>query len=509
MIRPWKYISPITLRILAVNMGALIILAFGLLYTGRYEEEMIETAQTALMAQGRILSIALSGSKSAQPLTPEQLRPVVRKLAESNLLHIILFDRKGALMLDSSRLGAAGDRSLPPATPLLRILRKTASLISSHLSLPSYPAGYPDIKSALQGTETVNAWYDNNRHIVLTAALPAQNNTTIVGALLVKRDARNIEDAVQDMQLTVLKLFLGALLTTVLLSIYLTEAIGTPLLRLAEAAQKVEQSLLLRDSIPDFSYRKDEIGALSSSLRSMTYALSERMDAISNFSADVAHEIKNPLASLKSAVETFALVQDQKQQKKLLAIIEADVERLDRLITDISAASRLDAEISRAEKTPLDLAPLLETFVHEEAKTRGLKDRLVLHLERGRRFIISGNMAQIRQVLDNLLQNAVSFLSPGGNISISCQRQKDKILIHVDNDGPPIPEKKLETIFERFYSERPESESFGLHSGLGLSITRQIIRSHKGAIFARNTVSEKGEHRGVRFTIILPAGAAS
>lgn len=506
----YKYISPLTTRILAVNIGALLILAFGLLFTGQYEKEMIGNARTALLAQGRLLSVALTSSgRNTHIPVEEQLAPLLRKLSESNALHIVLFDKQGALITARPHIETE-EESTPALRPLPRkIISALRGFMSARLDLPLYPQPYPDIRSALSGAETADAWRDEAGHIKLTALLPMPNPKSPIGAIMVQRSGRTIEDAVRDMQLTVIKLFLGALLSTILLSIYLTETIGIPLLRLADAAGKVEQSLLLRDAIPDFSYRGDEIGALSGALRSMTAALSERIDAIGNFSADVAHEIKNPLASLKSAVETFVLVRDPERQQKLLAIIEADVDRLDRLITDISTASRLDAEISRAAKTSVDLGALLQNVVQAETENLGLQGRLSLHTEPNKRYIVTGNAAQLEQVMDNLIQNAHSFLSAEGKIAISCVRQKDKIIINVDNDGPPIPENKIETIFERFYSERPESERFGLHSGLGLSISRQIVRSHKGAIFARNILSEKGQHRGVRFTIILPAGAAT
>jgi two-component system sensor histidine kinase ChvG len=237
----------------------------------------------------------------------------------------------------------------------------------------------------------------------------------------------------------------------------------------------------------------------------MTMALSERIDAIGSFAADVAHEIKNPLASLKSAVETFAMVNEPERQKKLLSIIISDVDRLDRLITDISAASRLDSELNRAQKATFDLVRFLQNICRSETESLGLKDRLLLNIEKDRHFTVTGNETQLGQVMDNIIQNAASFIPAAGKIIISCLLQTDKIIIHIDNEGPPIPDKKLETIFERFYSARPESERFGLHSGLGLSISRHIIRDHKGVIFARNITSEKGQHMYVRFTIILPA----
>jgi two-component system sensor histidine kinase ChvG len=362
---------------------------------------------------------------------------------------------------------------------------------------------------SLSGESFSAAWNDAEGHILLTASLPVQNLKNVLGAVMLLRSGGGIESAVRSVQLTVLQLFLWALLATIILSFYLSETIGSPILRLADAAERVRQSLLLKDSIPNFSYRRDEIGILSIALREMTTALADRMDAIGNFAADVAHEIKNPLASLKSAVETFAVVKDPERQKKLLAIIESDVDRLNRLITDISMVSRLDSEMNRAEKELLDMTRLLQNIVDLESSSSGIQERVSLELDKNKKLWVRGNDTQLAQVMHNLIQNAISFVSDQGRIAITALAQEDKVVIYVDNDGPAIPEKKLETIFQRFYSERPEKEKFGLHSGLGLNISRQIIRAHQGTIFARNLKTPKGEHQGVRFTIILPAGGAT
>lgn len=523
-----RYISPITLRILAVNIWALLILAFGLLYSGQYEREMIDGELRSLQVEGRLLSAALAGGGVREtlegiPILTEDLSlHMLRKLADSNPLRTIVFGKDGKMLLDSNQLQGPGgaiqiiDLDAPFATwPLSKkiswAMQKALKLLPTRLELEYYPRKiegietYPGMVKALRGEEAVGAWYDTEGHILLTASLPVQNLKDVLGAVMVQQSGSNIEEAVHHVQMTVLKLFLWALLTTMLLSVYLAETIGAPLLLLADAAGKAEHSLLLKESIPDFSYRHDEIGMLSGALRGMTSALSERIDAIGSFAADVAHEIKNPLASLKSAVETFSLVKEPERQKKLISIISNDVERLDRLITDISAASRVDSELNRAKKETIDLAKFLREIVAAETENLGLKNRLQLNVEKGRTFSVTGNKTQLSQVMGNIISNAASFIPPDGKIIVSCQQQSGKIVLHIDNEGPPIPENKLETIFERFYSERPKSEKFGLHSGLGLSISRQIIRDHRGAIFARNIVSDKGKHQYVRFTIVFPA----
>ncbi len=529
MIRTKRYISPITLRILAVNLAALMILAFGLLYTGQYERGLIKQAQTSLLTEGRLLSAALAGGGTranikGDPILVKDLSLyMLRKLSDRNPLRTIVFAKNGKLLLDSNQLVGPGGaiemvpldppyNSLSPEEKISYILQKALNLIPTRIRLPEYPrklsniTNYPGMYEALRGNESTGAWYDQNGHILLTASLPVQNLKNVLGAVMVQRSGRQIEQAVHKVQETVIDLFLWALLTTLLLSVYLTETIGIPILRLAAAAERVEKSLLLKDSIPDFSYRMDEIGVLSAGLRRMTTALYERINSIGSFAADVAHEIKNPLASLKSAVETFSMVGDPAQQKKLMAIITDDVERLDRLITDISAASRLDSEINRAPKTIINLAVFIRKIVEREIKNLKLQGKLFLDIPKNCNFFVSGNETQLGQVIANIIQNAASFIPQnGGKITVSCQTQQEKIIIHLDNNGPPVTEGKLETIFERFYSERPPAERFGTHSGLGLSISRQIIRAHKGAIFARNLTAENDRPAGVRFTIILPA----
>jgi two-component system sensor histidine kinase ChvG len=515
------------MRILAVNIGALLILAVGLLYTGQYENELIETELQSLKTQGGLLAAALAGggvreNLNGDPILTEDLsRHMLRKLADSNPLHTILFGKTGNLLLDSAQLQGPGGAieivtldppfaTWPLGKKIHYIVNKGLGLLPTRVLLPFYPEreqrvdNYPGMIKALGGEASTSAWRDDQGHILLTAALPIQNLKNVLGGVMVQRSGQDIENTVKGLQFTVLKLFLWALLTTVLLSIYLSETIGIPLLRLAEGAEKVEQSLLARDSLPNFSYRRDEIGVLSAALRDMTAALAERIDTIGNFAADIAHEIKNPLASMKSAVETLGVIRDEERQKKLLHIVNDDLDRVNRLITDISMASRLDSEISRMPKAVFDLVPFLQNIVALESGTLSLAGKITLHVEKSKNLPVMGNDAQLGQVMHNIIQNAASFIPPNGRIVITAITQENKAVIHIDNDGPAIPERKLEAIFERFYSERPESEKFGLHSGLGLSISRQIIRVHKGAIFARNLTAEKGQHKGVRFTIILP-----
>jgi two-component system, OmpR family, sensor histidine kinase ChvG len=304
--------------------------------------------------------------------------------------------------------------------------------------------------------------------------------------------------------------FGGALAVTVLLSLYLASTIARPVRRLAEAADKLRRGQGARASIPDFTRRRDEIGDLSGALRDMTDALWHRMEEIENFAADVAHEIKNPLTSLRSAVETAARITDPDQQRRLMSIIEEDVKRLDRLISDISNASRLDVELARAALEPVDMGQLLDMLVQVLGSNDRADppDRAKLTLERidPGACIVNGIEGRLVQVFQNLVGNALSFSPPDSEVRVAARRENNEILITVEDSGPGIPPENLDSVFERFYTQRPDSEAFGTHSGLGLSISRQIIDAHDGTIIATNRYGEgESEIVGARFEIRLPA----
>jgi two-component system sensor histidine kinase ChvG len=341
--------------------------------------------------------------------------------------------------------------------------------------------------------------------MVLSVAVPVQRYRQVLGALLLSTGSQEIDAAVRDVRLDILKVFGIALAITVLLSLYLARTIARPIHRLADAAERVRHGHGRQTAIPHFPHRRDEIGDLSSALKDMTEALWRRMDAIERFAADVAHEIKNPLTSLRSAVETVARIEDPAQQKKLMSIILDDVQRLDRLISDISDASRLDAELSRAETEPVDMGRVLETLarVHEATAT-GDSPRFELDIARHQDLVVDGLESRLGQVLRNLISNAISFSPPGGTIWLEAARVGDEVRITVSDEGPGIPPGKLAAIFDRFYSERPAAEKFGTHSGLGLSISKQIVEAHGGSIVAENR-SDDDDANGARFVVSLPA----
>jgi two-component system sensor histidine kinase ChvG len=291
-------------------------------------------------------------------------------------------------------------------------------------------------------------------------------------------------------------------------SFALTQLIAQPVRRLSLAADRVRLNRARAIALPDIARRRDELGDLAQSLEDMTHTLSDRMEAIERFAADVAHEIRNPLTSIRSAVETLDLVKDAAPRERLLGILKQDVGRLDRLITDISNASRLDAELARESPRAVDVAKLLRDIValyDADFRTGEAHVRLV---ETGEHLTVMGREGPLGQVFRNLIDNARSFSAPEGEVRVVIGRDRGRVSIAVEDDGPGMPPENLETVFERFYTSRPRGAAFGGNSGLGLSIARQIIEAHDGRIHAENRLGPDGQVTGARFVVSLPPGRA-
>ena len=343
--------------------------------------------------------------------------------------------------------------------------------------------------------------------------MPVQRSLAVRGALLLSTQGGDIDHMVEAERLAVVKVFVVAAGVMVVLSVLLAGTIAGPVRRLAAGAESVRRRIRSRVEIPDFTNRRDEIGHLSGALRDMTGALYSRIEAIESFAADVAHELKNPLTSLRSAVETLPLAKTEQSRARLLAVIEHDVRRLDRLISDVSDASRLDAELQRQEAAPVDLVRLLTTVLtiaNEIRRENNVKVTLAFEGGGPRAFLVPGHDSRLGQVLNNLIDNARSFSAEAGNVRVICRRLRDQVEIVVDDDGPGIRPDALEKIFDRFYTDRPE-QGFGQNSGLGLSISRQIVEAHGGRIRAENRVgispeaSSEPKVLGARFVVRLPA----
>ena len=523
-------LSPITRRILAVNVFALAVLVVGLLYVGRYRQELIQSEFHALTIQAEMFAAALGeaavGAENSldQSLVPDMAGQIVRRLARTTRTQAVLVGTKGEVLTDSRRFvgpgGTVDIEELPPpagqrsfAQKLLDFYDNTMEELPSPSALDELDEALPvsdrrETRHALAGDTSQALRRGFGRRMLLSAAVPVQRYKQVLGAIVLTRDSRAIDAAMLQVRLDILKVFGIALFITVLLSIYLAGTIARPLRRLALAADRVRRGLSRQYAIPELGGRNDEIRELSGALREMTEALWKRMDAIEGFAADVAHEIKNPLTSLRSAIETAARITDPGQRDKLMAIVIDDIQRLDRLISDISNASRLDAELSRAEMVPIDLSAIADTMIalHEAAEdAHGV--RLMRQQIEGQSVMVVGDEDRIVQVLRNLIDNAISFSPEGGTIALRVAREGGTAVVSVEDEGPGIPAGSEESIFERFYCERPAGEKFGTHSGLGLSISRQIVEAHRGTIKAQNRTGPDGKVLGARFIVRLPAAA--
>ena len=547
----------LTVRILAVNLIAPVILAAGLLYLGQYRDSLIAAELKTLTLQSQLFAGAIAEGAVrpvqrgkplffARPeeidmLIPELSRRMLRRLGETMATRTQLFDSNGRMVGDSQELAQTGPQANrnnvmgPPrprntATGVKAFGERFLEIFPIQSNLPPYPetvsrqvGDYPDAALAIKGTIAATAWEGRNGQIILTASAPVVKSRQKLGVVLLSQDGKDIQDAVDQMRFDVLTIFMGALSITIFLSMYLAGVIARPLKKLARAAEAVRLGQGRQINIPDLTHRKDEIGELSAALRDMTGALWDRMDTIERFAADVAHEIKNPLTSLRSAVETAAIVKDREVDlNRLLDIMQHDVTRLTRLISDISNASRLDAELSREEMGSVDLGKMLTPLVNasrvmleNQAVKHGAapgqlppEEKLVLRLAEDSSLIVRGSDQRLAQVFENLIGNALSFSPPEGAVVIEVRPDRDesRLAVTVTDQGPGIPENKLENIFERFYSERPKHEHYGSHSGLGLSIARQIVKAHSGIIYAENlhdNPDNQAAVTGARFTVLL------
>lgn len=526
-----RLVSPLIRPILAINLLALVLLGGGLLYLDDYRKGLIQAEIENLRTQALIVASALAeGAIDTAAIDPPALQPdvsrqLLRRLVSAMNTRARLFGVNGELIADTRILVGPGGlvqiRELPPPHSgnwAKRLLFDLYDWVVARLPARGDPppyqelafqsaADYDEARLALRGETSAVVRVADDRSLVISVAVPVQRYKQVLGALMLSRGGADIERAMRTVRFDILRIFLVALAVTVLLSLYLANQIARPVRRLAAAADRVRRGTgRAPEPIPDFTRRGDEIGELSAALREMTEALWRRIDAIERFAADVAHEIKNPLSSLRSAVETASRVTNPDQQRRLMQIIQEDVQRLDRLITDISDASRLDAELSRAETAPVEIDRMLSALVEMHEATRAAPDaaRLTLTVVGAGGLKVPGIDSRLVQVFRNLIANAISFSPPGGTIAMRAFRDGRFVAVTVEDEGPGIPEGKERAIFERFYSERPQGEKFGTHSGLGLSISKQIVEAHRGTIRAENRLDGEGRVVGARFVVRLP-----
>jgi two-component system sensor histidine kinase ChvG len=525
-----RLISPLTRRILTVNLVAIGSLVAGLLYLGEYRRSLIANELTSLRAQAEMFAAALgegavvSEAPNGQFLVSDVAHQITRRLVAITETRARLFRADGALIVDSRRLGGAGgtvqieelpppDTGIDPLGSVLEFYDEVARKLRDEEPLPRYrenavqsASDFAETLAALTGESAIAARRLGRNGLLLTASVPVQRYKQVLGAIMLSKDGRKIESALYDVRVDILRVVGVALTVTILLSLYLAGTIARPIRRLAVAAERIRNDRGRKETMPGLTDRDDEIGDLAESLKAMTEALWLRMDAIERFAADVSHEIKNPLTSLRSAVETAGRIDDPERRQKLMAIILDDVARLDRLISDISNASRLDAELSRTAYEPVDIAQMLSAVV-DMARASAHEGDVPISLEivTSESTVVVGIEDRLVQVVRNLLTNAQTFSPKNGGIRVTLGREDGTVWFVVDDDGPGISDGKEYAIFDRFYTSRPEGEKFGTHSGLGLSISKQIIDAHDGRITANNRRGAKGEITGARFRISLPA----
>jgi two-component system, OmpR family, sensor histidine kinase ChvG len=551
--------SSVTRRIVSLNVAGLLALSIGIIFLSQFRAGLIDARIQSLLVQGEIIAGAIAASATVEtdssitidpdkllelrpgesygpsedalyginfPINPERVAPVLRRLVSPTKTRARIYDRDGALLVDSRNLFGRGDvlrYDLPaPNAERPGLIERAFIAVRTWLGrgdLPLYRElgadngkGYPEVVQALNGQKASMVRINERGDVIVSVAVPVQRFRAVRGALMLSTQGADIDDMVEAERLAILKVFLVAAVVMVVLSILLAGTIAEPVRRLADAAESVRRRIRSRVEIPDFTRRRDEIGHLSGTLRDMTNALYSRIEAIESFAADVAHELKNPLTSLRSAVETLPVARTDESRARLLTIIHHDVKRLDRLISDISDASRLDAELQRQESAPVDLAKLLNTLTtvaNEVKRDDGVQ--VTLKFEGGgiRAFQVPGHDSRLGQIVDNLIENACSFSPPGGTVRITCRRLKNQVEILVDDDGPGVRPDAVTKIFERFYTDRPH-QGFGQNSGLGLSISKQIVDAHGGAIWVENRMGAPGADGtrkvlGARFIVRLPA----
>ena len=549
-------------RIVMFNILGLIILTAGILYLNQFQKGLSEARITSLRTQGEIIAAAVAGSATLDtdaitidpdrllelqageeidpaeeevdsldfPLNPERVSPFLRHLLAGADVVARIYDRDGVLVVNSADLFGQSDIlsfDLEPPQPdvdpwYLRLWRAAFDWLSGS-ALPVQKSfeldngmDFPEIVRALQDEPTGTVRINQNRETIVNVAVPIRRLNTVLGALVLTTEGGDIDGIVRAERTAIVRVFLVALAVAILSSVLLAAFIAAPVGRLARAAQRVRRGVQKRVEIPDLTMKKDEIGHLSGALRDMTEALYNRIDAIESFAADVAHELKNPLTSLLSAVETLPRVKDDAARARLIEIVHEDVNRLDRLISDISDASRLDAELARAEAERVNLVILLDTVVAIANELRKDQQAVIALTIENRPpddlpfsiYTVMGHDIRLGQVLRNLIDNARSFSPDGGEVRVYARCEEDEVVITVEDDGPGVPADNLEQIFRRFYTDRPEGEAFGKNSGLGLSISKQIVEAHEGRIWAENRYADQASPEndviGARFVVRLP-----
>jgi two-component system sensor histidine kinase ChvG len=553
------FTSSLLRRIFVSNLLGLVILLGGIAYLSQHNAWLIDAKRDSLEAQANIIAIAIAANAQVDTdrivldpdklpdtegaripfrddgfaalelsIRPEVVTPVLRKLVQTTNNRARIYDREGILIVDSTQLLSRGQIAHDAAVPPPETGPKTKSFwtramrwyLRSELQVyrdigSANGKLYPEVRMALQGSPTPFVILTAHGEQVVSYAVPIQaRNRAVQGVLLLSTEPGEIDDALVKQWRAILQIALVAFAVAIAVSILLARTVAGPMRRLSAAADHVSHDIKARHDLPDFSHRADEVGQLAGAFRSMTAALIRRIEASEKFAADVAHELKNPLTAARSTAESLAYAKTEEQRQQLMGQIQGELKRLNRLITDVSNASRLDAELALQHTAPLDLTLMLEGLVATfRDLLSGTGKSLALAVAPSPlqdAYVVEGHEGRLAQVMTNLLDNAISFSPEGGRITLRARRDGKFVEVSVEDEGPGISEDKLEMIFDRFYTYRPQgSSSRGTNSGLGLSISREIIRAHRGEVWAANinaqtATGERGP-QGARFVVRLPA----
>jgi two-component system sensor histidine kinase ChvG len=553
--RPFRFASTSLLRrIMLANLVGLAVMIGGIYYLSHYQTWLVEAKKESLRTQGELIAAAIASDarieqgnieinldKANRPDTgrvpyrddgfsslqlsirPERATPILRRLIQHTKNRARIYGRDGTLIVDTATLLTKGQLTRPAtedkiSKPKNFWTRLTSVLIDEHL--PVYKeigngkgTSYPEVRAALEGTATPLLLLDREGEQIVSMAVPIRRANSVLGALLLSTRPGDIEKSLREERWRITLLAGIALIATLVSSILLARTVAEPIRRLSEAAEEVSLNIGARAHLPDYADRNDEVGQLARAFRSMTAALYRRIESSESFAADVAHELKNPLTAARSTAESLVYAKTPEQRDELVRQIQNELKRLNRLITDVSNASRLDAELARQAMVPTlvtdvvdSVAKIFRDILSEDGRTV----RVVLdHGVDPQTLRVTGHEGRLGQVITNLVDNAVSFSPPGGVVVITVKQTPHHVDIMIDDEGPGIPEDRLAIIFDRFYTDRPQSEALrGKNSGLGLSISREIVHAHGGEIWAENRrpagAAPDSKPLGARFILRLP-----
>ncbi len=543
-LRRWFYRQPLVRfvsasllrRILVSNLIGFFVLLLGILYLGWYHTWLIDAKVDALKTQGKIIADAIASKAKVErerivfdvnelpdqrnssrsyrddgfaalelSISPEEVTPILRKLIQSTNTRARIYARDGTLIVDTARSlrrWRAALRNEPtentgkaPSTQnfwthLTRYLFDEPLPVYQEIGSANGTA-YAEVRQALEGNQRSMLLLNDKGEQIVSLAVPIRRFKTVQGVLLLSTRPGEIDEILSEERSVILTLAAIALFASIVTSLLLARTVAGPMRRLSEAAEQASHNIAARTQLPEYANRSDEVGQMAAAFRSMTKALYRRIEASEKFAADVAHELKNPLTAARSIAESLSLAKNEEERRHLVEQIQNELNRLNRLITDVSNASRLDAELARQEMRPVDITTVLRgvvTIFRDILGDDQRQVRLVIEdapLEGA--YIVSGDEGRIGQVLTNLVDNAISFSPKTGTVTVRARSTPPHMEIYVEDEGPGIPEDRLEVIFDRFYTDRPDTEATeGKNSGLGLSISREIIRAHGGQISAEN-----------------------